>query len=473
MNRFEEDGGDDVVSSSSSLLLFIQSSVAPSEQEEVRRSIGESLITEVEGLQMELNALLEIWRDYREETQRKELEHQQQQRQTSLRKKLLPEPPNVRERLQQEIKFFAACLKKQSVPVKENTVVKYVLSKAGDEEAHRQRSQSAKSRPQTAKSRSGVEAPVRTQSAGETRANTINSNRNNQSKTNILNSNGSNEHIANTLSQVDINAMDKMRERLKELMKQEIASLHDDILFMQECISGEHDYRMDVLAETTLPSSLPSISDLRRARAALETTFMQSTQTTQVFQAMDGTEEGSSCDNSSNTLQNKPPLAQLKHGSQHHRHNMHGVVDPRHSNVHLNTHAKVKLKKSLPPVRVKSGEKRKDKHRLRIQHNPHHQQQPPTTSSSFPSYSSVPPNTQLLSSTTTTPQASTLNHERLPIKQLPQPPSRHQLNGGSGRGYRGKRFVGSKGRKHSSTQGEGDIIKVPRSLPRPPPTASK
>ena len=52
---------------------------------------------------MQVETLLEIWRDYREET---DLEIAQPAR--------LPEPPEVRERLVQEIKFFTNNIKEKA-----------------------------------------------------------------------------------------------------------------------------------------------------------------------------------------------------------------------------------------------------------------------------------------------------------------------------------------------------------------------
>lgn len=94
-----------------SLWQFIKSIANDKELDLLKRIIGESLVETSIDLHNEIDTLLEIWRDYRNETlvSLNKLKQQQQQQQQSgpgARVNNLPEPPNVRETLKREIVLF-------------------------------------------------------------------------------------------------------------------------------------------------------------------------------------------------------------------------------------------------------------------------------------------------------------------------------------------------------------------------------
>ncbi|EGD76786.1 hypothetical protein PTSG_08137 [Salpingoeca rosetta] len=75
----------------------------------IRRQIGEALLSELEDLHQELCLLTDIWRDYRATISTEEQSIEQEK--TRSKQQQLPEPPNARARLEQEIRFFAECLR--------------------------------------------------------------------------------------------------------------------------------------------------------------------------------------------------------------------------------------------------------------------------------------------------------------------------------------------------------------------------
>ncbi|EDQ86634.1 uncharacterized protein MONBRDRAFT_10704 [Monosiga brevicollis MX1] len=77
----------------------------PSEHEELRAQIGRALIDELEMVQQEVRMLLEIWQEYRSETDTLTQPH------INTETACLPEPPMVRDRLTQELKFLAEQLR--------------------------------------------------------------------------------------------------------------------------------------------------------------------------------------------------------------------------------------------------------------------------------------------------------------------------------------------------------------------------
>ncbi|XP_071119821.1 coiled-coil domain-containing protein 24-like isoform X2 [Haliotis cracherodii] len=82
-----------------SLWQLVEELVSSHEQEEIKRILGESLIDQSIELHEEVSTLMSIWHDYKMETRQSEPP------------KPLPEPPQQRERLIQEISFFVANVK--------------------------------------------------------------------------------------------------------------------------------------------------------------------------------------------------------------------------------------------------------------------------------------------------------------------------------------------------------------------------
>ncbi len=90
-----------------SLWQLIRSVANERELDVIKRVIGESLIETSLDLHGEIDTLLEIWRDYRNET----MLNIGQMRQSKKEALNLPEPPNQRETLKKEIEFFVRQLR--------------------------------------------------------------------------------------------------------------------------------------------------------------------------------------------------------------------------------------------------------------------------------------------------------------------------------------------------------------------------
>ncbi|PFX15094.1 hypothetical protein AWC38_SpisGene20700 [Stylophora pistillata] len=92
-----------------SLWKFIEEYVPESERIEIKEALGEDLVDETLDLHNEASILLEIWQDYREETEKEE-------REKALQRHLhrLPEPPMIRENLKKEIKMFVEMLQQKA-----------------------------------------------------------------------------------------------------------------------------------------------------------------------------------------------------------------------------------------------------------------------------------------------------------------------------------------------------------------------
>ncbi len=92
-----------------SLWHFIKASAEEKELDAIKSRIGESLIETNIDLHNEVDNLLEIWRDFREETSMK------LNRSSHLKNSYssLPEPPNIRETIKKEITFFVKQMREQ------------------------------------------------------------------------------------------------------------------------------------------------------------------------------------------------------------------------------------------------------------------------------------------------------------------------------------------------------------------------
>eukprot|EP00043_Microstomoeca_roanoka_P014900 m.148612 g.148612 ORF g.148612 m.148612 type:complete len:455 (-) comp16137_c0_seq2:692-2056(-) len=234
--------------------------IPAAEQPEVRRYVGEALLSELEDLHQELCLLTDIWRDYRATTSDEEnamdVDESNQQR-------LLPEPPNARQRLEQEIRFFAQCLKHSNSSALSNDVVRHVCEQPSDAQSlHSEaRSQSATSRPKTAKSVTGEELPIRSRSAEHGR---------------LDKSRGSQRPVQ--MEELGLANIEQEAERLREIVTEEIENMKLDIEFLRECIEGEHEYRVQLLAERGRKKQVISLTDLREVRAALEKEYLEKAQ---------------------------------------------------------------------------------------------------------------------------------------------------------------------------------------------------
>ena len=91
-----------------SLWQLVKSVANERELDVIKRVIGESLVETSLDLHAEIDTLLEIWRDYRNETLTGMTQMKQNKRDSVMN---LPEPPNQRDTLKKEIQFFVTQLR--------------------------------------------------------------------------------------------------------------------------------------------------------------------------------------------------------------------------------------------------------------------------------------------------------------------------------------------------------------------------
>ncbi|XP_032217806.1 coiled-coil domain-containing protein 24 isoform X1 [Nematostella vectensis] len=237
-----------------SLWKLIEEFVAKSERPEIKEVLGEDLVEETVELHNEATSLLEIWREYHEETDREE-------REVALNRHLsrLPEPPLIRENLKKEIMMFVGMLQqraeeegRQSSSVlskKDNEIVDYVMERP---EATVKRCRSASSRPSTAaSSQDGRQTPMRATPSSE-----------GSRCTSSLS-----DHLESMNDKLNALEIDRITDHLRSLLLEEKQRLSDDISFLQECLVEESDYRQQVMAS---PDPEPSIKELRELGTRLE-----------------------------------------------------------------------------------------------------------------------------------------------------------------------------------------------------------
>ncbi|XP_078353739.1 coiled-coil domain-containing protein 24-like isoform X2 [Oculina patagonica] len=233
-----------------SLWKLIEEIVPESERLEIKEALGEDLVDETLDLQNEASTLLEIWQDYREETDKEERD---QALQRHLNK--LPEPPMIRENLKKEIKMFVEMLQQKAreegrnsasvLSKEESNVVNYVFESTA-------RPSSSSSRPSTAhSSRDGRQTPMRaTPSSDGSRC------------TSSLS-----DHLDSMNDKLNALEIDRITDHLRQLLLEEKEGLLGDIAFLQDCLMEESDYRDQV---TSSVEQEPSLKDLRDLGTKLE-----------------------------------------------------------------------------------------------------------------------------------------------------------------------------------------------------------
>lgn len=159
-----------------SLWQLIKAVAEDTEQDAIKSRIGTSLIETNIDLHNEIDSLLEIWRDYRNET------NENLNRGGGKISSFMPEPPNIRETIKKEINFFVKQMReqykteatfcRQIINNKHNlNVINYVLNTAsstsGDPTVYdlkSERNESARAgfceRPRSTLDKYGVETPV-------------------------------------------------------------------------------------------------------------------------------------------------------------------------------------------------------------------------------------------------------------------------------------------------------------------------
>lgn len=234
-----------------SLWKFIEEYVPESERIEIKEALGEDLVDETVDLHNEASILLEIWQDYREETEKEE-------REKALQRHLhrLPEPPMIRENLKKEIKMFVEMLQQKAkkegrnpsniLSDKESDIVEYVFDNAAA------RPSSSASRPSTAhSSRDGRQTPLRATP----------SNDGSRCTSSLI------DHLESMNDKLNALEIDRITHHLRQLLVEEKEGLLGDITFLQHCLMEESDYRGQV---TSPNEPEPSLRDLRDLGTKLE-----------------------------------------------------------------------------------------------------------------------------------------------------------------------------------------------------------
>jgi hypothetical protein len=178
----------------------VQSICPGNEANEIKRVIGDSLIEESHDLHSEVTTLLEIWRQMREESIPNGSFHGDA---TPFQ---LSEPPGVRDKLIQEVKFLATYLRERDVrsptlsDSTTSTIINYALVQQGKE------------RPSTPCDRNITDSPLRNHSSSmATSSNTW----------------------ALMEGDVNISDIDKLVNNLRDAVKEEITQRMNDIKLIQ------------------------------------------------------------------------------------------------------------------------------------------------------------------------------------------------------------------------------------------------
>ncbi|XP_065069181.1 uncharacterized protein LOC135694393 [Rhopilema esculentum] len=225
-----------------SIWAYIEKQTLEEERLEIKKLIGSSLIEETVDLHQEVDTLLEIWRECREEND-------------GPRHALaLPEPPNVRENLIKQIQLFVKLLQERSdnyckgdirslSPFQSEVVRNICIEK--------ERSSPSQERPQTARStRDGRETPLRPMSSGRSSSC----------------SSGFRDHFLESGTGKSTNEIEELADIIRESLEEERNGLHEDIAFLQQCLFDESTFRAS--AEQRVEE--PSLKDLQDIGLRLE-----------------------------------------------------------------------------------------------------------------------------------------------------------------------------------------------------------
>jgi len=220
---------------------LIEDQTIEEERTDIKELIGSSLIEETVDLHREVNALLDIWRDFREETDR----------QTNVTS--LPEPPNVRENLIKQIQLFVKLIQEKSA--RERNQPREVLSPyqldvvASICEAKGQES-TLPERPQTACSaRDGRQTPLRPHSNYNSRPC----------------SSQSSIHFADEQEVKSSEEIEKLADIIREDLEEERSALRLDIEFLQQCLMDESAFSVSISTQNE-----PTLKELKDIGLKLE-----------------------------------------------------------------------------------------------------------------------------------------------------------------------------------------------------------
>lgn len=226
-----------------SLWKLVKQYVPEHEREEIKNMLGESLIDQSLELHEEIETLLDIWRDYREETAHVKPVSQ------------LPEPPGLRDRLVQEIQFFVDSVKEKAKHqgVNADKILSRHNSDILDYALDTQRPDSARpSSRLTARGNDGRETPMICSPTCSDRT----------SEASILS-----EEVEAMNEKLNVLKFDEVVSHLRCTLEEEVEMLLRDISFLQNCLDDEATFRAESSGTLTRE---PTLTELKEERSTLE-----------------------------------------------------------------------------------------------------------------------------------------------------------------------------------------------------------
>ncbi|KAI0243133.1 hypothetical protein LSAT2_008231 [Lamellibrachia satsuma] len=223
-----------------SLWSLVVTFVPEHERIEVKNLLGESLVDQSLELHEEVNTLYGILQEFRADALQKPVYHR------------LPEPPAMRDRLNEEIKFFVETLRERAdengrdfekILSSHNTdIIDYVLSQ------RRPGSSGYNSRPSTSQSsHDGRETPL-------------------MRMTPISDRSALSEKVEAVNDKLNVWKLEEVKQHLRETLSEEIKMLLKDVEFLQGCLEDESD---PGYSSVSLERE-PTLTDLKEERGRLE-----------------------------------------------------------------------------------------------------------------------------------------------------------------------------------------------------------
>lgn len=231
-----------------SLWKLVEENVTVEETSEIREILGDSLVDQSLELHAEIEALLDIWQSFRNDTDMV----------VPTSPRSLPEPPGMRESLRNHIRMLVENIREKARDA--DTVLSQhktdILEYAMDSSSRGSSPGCLRSRPSSSfSSRSGRETPMRmTPSSEEDR---------------YSSSTSASEKVDSVRDRLNVYRIDEVVHELRSTLQDEVSQLLTDIRFLQNCLEEENDFRSESRMSTF---SEPSLQELREERSKLEKT---------------------------------------------------------------------------------------------------------------------------------------------------------------------------------------------------------
>ncbi|XP_071953453.1 coiled-coil domain-containing protein 24-like [Antedon mediterranea] len=232
-----------------SLWRLVEENVSTEQQNEIKNILGESEVDQTLELHAEIEALLQIWQEYRSESEAV----------NEPIRSSLPEPPMIREGLKNHILLLVESIRERSkdgcrdsncnLSVLNSDVLQYVL-----EDDNRETPDIELRRPQTAcSSRDGRETPMRMTPSSDGDYLSASSNVSDQ--------------VDAVKDHLNVFKIDQVVQELRSSLADETARLLNDIRFLQSCLEEEKDFR----CQSSIPFTRePTLSELQEEKNRLQ-----------------------------------------------------------------------------------------------------------------------------------------------------------------------------------------------------------